>query len=334
MVRLSELIKKSKEGRLQEKEKILTKANQLKENSESYQGIQKAYELAVFRIKHIMMEIKRGKTVDGKEIVSLADNIVENLQIRHQTFLSLIHNFTQYSDGNDYLFSHSINVAVLAVNLGISMDYKKEELVDLCISALVHDIGMLNVPQEIIAKPGKLTREEFERIREHPADGLKLLENINSLPKTVSEVIYQHHEKINGRGYPDGKSMNEISKSAQIVGIAEIYEAMTHHRPYRIKSFIPFEAVKNIVKEEKDSFSPELLKVFLNYITFYPMGSYVRLNSGEIGKVVSVNPDAPLRPVIEIIRNPEGRFSEIPIHIDLEKSPVLYIEKALDENEF
>jgi HD-GYP domain-containing protein (c-di-GMP phosphodiesterase class II) len=192
---------------------------------------------------------------------------------------------------------------------------------------------MLEISQEIITKPGRLSFEEFKQIKKHPGDGLELLKRITDMPQVTSEVIIQHHEKFNGKGYPEGKNGNEISKYAQIVGIAEVYEALTHARPYRKSRIIPFKAVKIIVQDENDSFYPEILKAFLNYVTFYPIGSYVRLNSDEIGKVISVNKNVPLRPVVEIIQDPDGNPVEEKKQIDLARSQFLYIEKALDENE-
>ena len=169
-------------------------------------------------------------------------------------------------------------------------------------------------------------------MRGEGAFGLELLRNIKDLPKSAPEVVYQHHERINGTGYPEGKKGEEISEYAKIVALTEAYEAITHPRPYRRKKIIPYEGVKMIIQEERDSFDPKLIKVFINIVTPYPLGSFVLLNNNEIGRVVGINEDFPLRPVVEIFFNAEGKPPEKPTRIDLTQSPILNIEKAVDEN--
>ncbi len=333
MVRLSELVKKSKKGDVKGRDTVRIKVNEIRKVLQNPSDIKKIYEDSIRQIEKIMKDLQKDKKADGKIIMNLAETIVEKLHIKHEVFLSLVNDYNLYKHESEFMYIHSLNVAILSVNLGISLGYNKKELIDLCASALVHDIGMFNTSQEIITKPGRLTFEEFEQVKQHPYNGLELLKKITDMPPIASEVIIQHHEKFNGKGYPEGKKGKEISKYAQIVGIAEVYEALTHVRPYRNNRIIPFEAVKIIVLEENDSFYPELLKAFLNYVTFYPIGSYVKLNSDEIGKVVSVNKKIPLHPVIEIIQNSDGSPVEEKRQIDLAKSPFLYIEKALDENE-
>ena len=138
---------------------------------------------------------------------------------------------------------------------------------------------------------------------------------------------------MDGSGYPDGKRGDEISDYAKIVAIAEVYEAITHSRPYRREKIIPYQAVKTIVQKEKNSFAPEIIKVFLNSISPYPPGSFVLLNSGAIGRIISVNKSLPLRPVVEIFFDADGKPPEQPIRIDLAKAPVVNIDKALDEDD-
>jgi len=330
MVRLSELIKKSREKKT--KDDILTEAFNLKPDTESPLGIRRIYEDTVDDLRKIMLDVKDGKTIEAKELENLADKIVDMLQVKIDTFLSLVNNFSLYEEEKDFLYNHSLNVAILVSNIGLALGYHKEELVELCISGLVHDIGMLKIPLEIVNKPEQLTGTEFEEIKKHPIYGLQYLANIKGLSKAAVEVVYHHHDKVDGTGYPEPKRGKKISKFAQIIGIAEIYEALTHTRPYRNNKIIPSEAVKIIVKEESNSFENDILRAFLNYVTFYPVGSYVILNTSEIGKVIKVNKNFPLRPVIEVILDAEGRPLDAPKPIDLTKSPVISIDRAVDED--
>ncbi|MFQ6083740.1 MAG: HD-GYP domain-containing protein [Candidatus Aminicenantia bacterium] len=332
MVRLSEIIrKKIAEKKSQDKIDPVSEAIKIKKDEESMLEIQKIYEDIILYIKQIMNDIREGKTIEGREIVNIAEKIVDNLHINSDILLSLINKFAVYEKEEDYLYAHSVNVSILATNLGLALGYDKAELIDLCTSALVHDIGMVKIPQEIIDKPKKLTKEEYDLVKKHPLYGLELLDNIKDLTKITSEVVYQHHEKIDGTGYPEGKSEEEISEHAKIVAIAEVYEALTHPRPFRSRRILPSEGVKMVVEEAGSSFEPKLLKVLLNYITCYPIGSFILLNNNEIGRVISANENLPLRPVIEIVFDAEGKSLEKPKRIDLAKSPILYIKEAIDE---
>lgn len=402
MVRLSEIIRKTEEKKSKDRASLVSKATKIKKdektkrNKESIQAIQKIYEDAILQINQIMNDIIQGKAIKGREVVNLAKKIVERIRINSDILLSLVNKFSLIEKEDKYLYTHSVNVSILAANLGLALGYNKNGLVDLCTSSLLHDIGMLKIPQEVITKPEKLTEEEYDLVRKHPSYGLKLLDNIrakkpliygpklwdkiknfassllhdigmlkipeevitkpeelakeerdpvkkhptyglklldkiNSLTKSTSEVICQHHEKIDGTGYPEGKRGEEISEHAKIVAIADIYEALTHPRPYRRSRILPCDAVKMIVQEAGSSFDPKLVKVFLNYITCYPVGSFVLLNNNEIGRVILTNENLPLRPVVEIVFDSGGKPPEQPKRIDLAKSPVLSIKKAIDE---
>jgi HD-GYP domain-containing protein (c-di-GMP phosphodiesterase class II) len=244
-----------------------------------------------------------------------------------------VHIFSYLGKQEDFLYAHSVNTSILATNLGLAYGYGRSELIDICISSLVHDIGYLKLSKKIINKPAKLTREEYDLVKKHTINGVALLSKIEGIPECASEVVHQHHEKVDGSGYPEGKRGDEISSYAKIVAIAEVYEAITHPRPYRREKIIPYQAVKTIVQEEKNSFEPELVKVFLNSISPYPPGSFVLLNNGIIGRVISIKKAHPLRPVVETFFDEDGKPPEKPKRIDLAQASMIHIDKALDEND-
>jgi len=330
MVKLSDILRKTKEEKSAEKPEFLTEVIKAKKDEEDFPENQKIYGDAISDLKNLMNDLREGKTIEGTRVTSIAEKIVQRLKLSKYMFLSLINEPSLYEKKENYLFQHCVNTAILAANLGLAQGFSQIELADLCASSLLHDIGILKIPEEIIFKPSKLTKEEFDLIKKHPAYGLELLDLINAPPDSAAEVIYQHHERIDGTGYPEGKKGEEISEFAKIVSIIEVYEAVTHPRPYH--RVIPYEGVKMVVQEARTSFEPKLVKAFLNYITAYPPGSYVLLNSNEIGKVVSINENLPMRPVIEVFINGGGKRLEKPRRIDLAKSPVLSISKALDES--
>jgi len=329
MIKLSDILRKTKEEKLPRKPRLITEVIKTKKEEENIVEFQKIYKNAISDLKLIMDDLQEGKTVEGRRVTSIVEKILERLEIKKDMLLSLIYDSALYEKKENYLYQHSVNTAIMTTNLGLVQDFSQTKLIDLGASSLLHDIGILRIPEEIILKPSKLTKEEFDQIKKHPALGLELLNQINDAPDSAADVIYQHHEKIDGTGYPEGKKGEEIAEFAKIVSIIEVYEAATHPRPYH--RIIPYEGVKMVVQEARTSFEPKLVKTFLNHITPYPPGSYVLLNNNEIGRVFSINENLPLRPVVEIIIDAGGNRLEKAKRIDLAKSPVLYISKALSD---
>lgn len=333
MVKLSEIIRKTPEIKGQEERPQISDAVKAKESVESLAEIKKIYENAILLTKIMMQDLRRGQSVEGEEVIDIAETLIIKIRSSNNLLLSLINIFAFYNEKEDFIHLHSINVAVLSAGLGLALEYEENKLIDLCASALLHDIGMLKIPVEVITKPSKLDKEEERMVKEHPLYGLELLRNIKNAPKSAAMVIHQHHEKMDGTGYPEGKKGEDIAECARIVAILEVYEALTHPRPYRRSKFIPYDAVKMIIQEGKSSFDLDLVKIFLNLITPYPIGSFILLNNGEIGRVVGVNEGLALRPIVEVYFDKEGKPPEKPTKIDLTKSSILYIEKAIDEND-
>ena len=330
MVKLSEILRKaSKDAELGEKTLFGDVLDQEKEveTKES----EKVYNYVAQRLDQTFAEIRENKIINGKELISLAGMLVEGLMIDSDVLQELANNSHKYSNGSPFLPTHSVNVSVITTNLGFAFDVGKDILIDLCTAALIHDVGMLIIPQEIIQKPEKLTDKEYELIKMHPSYGIKFMNNIKNLPAITEEIILQHHEKINGKGYPKGLRGESISKFAQIVGIAEIFEAISHPRPYRSEKIDLSEAVKLIIQEESSSFEKDVLRALMHYITIFPVGCYVKLNNQEVGIVKSINRNFPLRPVIEIVQNSKGKPLKDPKIVDMSKAPILFIEEAVGE---
>ena len=329
MVTLSGLMKKNGEKEPPEKKISIAEAVQAKPDQENLQEIEEIYESAILHTKQIMDDILGGKAIEWGEIVQIVKDIVDKFIIKDEVFLSLVNNHARHESVSDYLYAHSVNVSILAANMGLALGYSKSELTDLCACSLIHDIGMLKISRELINKPSKLSEEEFAPIKLHPVYGLAFLLKIKDAPKTASEVVYEHHEKVDGTGYPEGKKGDEISKFAKIVAIVDVFEALTHPRPYRDGRIMLFDAVKMVIQEAEIGFDYKLLKTLLNYFTFYPINSLVVLNNNEIGRVIDVNTFIPMRPIVEIVLDADGNRLKKPKKIDLTKSHLLYIKKAI-----
>lgn len=237
-------------------------------------------------------------------------------------------NTLAYQSPSDLLVYHSINVFICSVKIGTALGYDRRQLSELGIAALLHDIGMTKVPEQIISKTNQLSDEEFNAIKQHPIYGHEIIIKLGKEYMWLAEVVLQEHEREQGQGYPKGIQGDEIHDYAKIIGVADVYEALTHPRPHRRKA-LPYEAIEEL----KALFSLKILKAFLTQLTMYPMGCYVKLNSNVIGRVTAVNPDSPLQPVIEAVCDSQGSPSEPGQIINLSREPFLHIVECLHQED-
>jgi len=330
MARISDILRKISNKKPDSEGMFLSESLKIGKSIMTILEAKTLYHQTLREVSRILDSIKEGRTIESDLINSVAEKIVGDLTINKDVLLLLINNLDLYEKGDDYIYAHSLNSAILATNIGLGLGLARAEQIDLFASSLLHDIGILRVPQDLLSKPAKLTKEEYDLIKKHPQFGLELLKFIKDPPKSAAEVIYEHHERIDGTGYPEGKKGNRISMFAKIVAMVEVYEAITHPRPYH--RIVPYEGVRMVVQESKGFFDPDLVKIFLNQITPYPPGSLVLLNNNQIGMVVNVNEDHPLRPVIQIIFEADGTPAEGFKKVNLVDSPVLHIKKVLSES--
>lgn len=204
----------------------------------------------------------------------------------------------------DYSYVHSVNVALLATIVGLQMGYGPLMLNNLALGALLHDWGKLMIPCEILDKPSGLTAREFEIIKQHPGLGEQMLRSV--IPsEEVLKIVRQHHERWNGQGYPDCLSGEAIYHGAQIVAVADVFDALTADRPYR-KGLPPYHALEMILSRVNINFSSDVVKAFRSSLILYPENSRVTLNTGETGTVIAIPLGLPTRPVVRIISDWEG----------------------------
>ncbi len=331
MIRLTDVIKKAARDASPEAKIRLSEAVLGNPDPETRQEIETVYESAILRTQRFMDDVKEGQTREWNDILRTAEDIVDAFIVKSNVLLALVNDPAPRVGLSNYIYPHSVNASILAADLGLALSYGKKELADLCACALIHDIGMLKISRKIIDKPSKLTQAEFDTVKCHPAYGVELLRTVHSAPASAFAVVYQHHENVDGSGYPEGKKGDQISEFSKIVAVIEVFEALVHSRPYRTKGILPFDAVKMLIMKNEMKFDPQVIKAFLNYITLYPIDSIVLLNNHEIGRVVGVNHFNPLRPIVEIFLDEAGNRLEKPKIIDLVKTPVLFIKNAVDE---
>lgn len=233
-------------------------------------------------------------------------------------------NLTSLFSTDSYLFNHSVNVASIACVMGIIRGYNHQQLVELGIGALLFDVGMTVFPEEMWQKGTALTSEQRLRLEKHTEEGFNLLRNQHNIPLLSAHCALQHHERMNGEGYPRNLKGDEIHEYARIIAIADVYSALTSPRPYR-KGYSPSEAIEYFYASGDELFDYELVKLFCKNVAIYPVASTVRLSSGQIGVVSKVVPGWTHRPELRIIREKDGSAPSSPYEIDLQQEPRVLI---------
>ena len=226
---------------------------------------------------------------------------------------------------------HSVNVAIYTIKVGEGMNYNREQLIDLGVSALLHDVGMVTLPEDIFTK-GELTKEDIDTLRQHPLKGRQILTDLGEQFRWLADVAYQEHEREDGSGYPEGLSGGDIHEYARIVSVADTYAGLTRSRPER-RGLLPFEAVKEILQNHKPKFDTRIVRVLLRKLSAFPIGSLVKLNSGAIGKVIETDEANQLRPVIQIHYDAQGHKVDDERIIQLREYPVLHVTDVIYEDD-
>ncbi|MCB2290387.1 HD-GYP domain-containing protein [Clostridium sp. CS001] len=232
-----------------------------------------------------------------ESIGSIAKDIIDEIISKKNVMINLV----DIKSLDNYTYQHSVNVAVISLVLGVQLQLNQNELYTLCMGALIHDIGKVLIPKDIALKPGPLTDEEFRIMKMHTTKGYDYLKGCLEISAPSRIIALQHHEKVNGTGYPDNLKDISINRFARIVAIADVYDALTSDRPYR-KAMSPNDAVEYIFSHGDTQFDFEMVKVFAKAVVPYPPGTLVRLNTGEIAVVTDVFPNLALRPQVKVIK--------------------------------
>ncbi|NLK64613.1 MAG: HD-GYP domain-containing protein [Tissierellia bacterium] len=272
----------------------------------------KAKSLKVISETYYELQASSGKVNANmiKELSSVVNNIVTELLNKED----LTYNLIDFKNYDTYTFQHSLNVAMLSISTGISMQLSESKLNEIGMAAVLHDIGKMLIPIEILNKPEKLTYEEYEIMKEHPMNAVNQLKNM--VPYEVLRAIEDHHEKLDGTGYPNRKRDRNISFYAKILAVSDVYDALTSDRPYR-KAVFPNEVVEYLMGSVDKHFDYTILNRFLKIIFAYPVGTFVKLSNQKLAVVIKNHTENILRPVVRII-NSDGTVGE---DIDLLSDP-------------
>ncbi|MEW6749911.1 MAG: HD domain-containing phosphohydrolase [Candidatus Latescibacterota bacterium] len=222
------------------------------------------------------------------------------------------------------------NTAVLAMRLGAELEYDERRLLALGLCALMHDVGMLRVPREIL-DGGRLTPEQLQVLKRHPLDSQEIVNGFGAGFEWAAKIVVQVHERYDGSGYPAGLRDGEVHEMARIIGVADTYEAMAHPRADR-EARVTYHALKEIIDLRNTLYERRVIKALIQIVSIFPLGSLVKLNNGEIGRVIATSRTHPTRPVVEVLIDSRQQRLSPPRRLDLQDEPMLYIvDPAIDE---
>ncbi len=246
---------------------------------------------------------------------NMLKGMVGELKNQIDTNSNILLNLSHLKKYDHYIFSHVVNVSVLSLIIGRELGLSALELRELGMAALLHDIGMTKIEREIYDQKERLTPEQWQEIKRHPKLGADSLGDTEDFSEAVLRGIREHHERCDGSGYPQGLVEAEIHLFAKIIAVADVYDACISLRKYRAR-LTPRDALENLFKQSK-LFGMEILKAFISAMAVYPIGTFIKLNTGEIGKVIGISHGEPFRPELSIYYNRSGELLDKPLRINL-----------------
>ncbi len=267
----------------------------------------KVYNAAVETAENIWEQAKAGDQPDPSEARKIIESLAKVVTQDRTSLMAL----TALKKYDNYTFTHMVNVSVLAMSQARSLNLEGSILREFGFAALMHDIGKVNTPLEVLNKPGKLDKDEFEIIKRHVIDGAHILRKTPEMPALAPIVAFEHHLKQDLSGYPENLGHRNLNLCTMVVSIADVFDALRSNRAYR--QGLATDRIRTIMGEQGNpQFNQKLLKRFVNLMGLYPVGSLVRLNTEEVGVVTAEHPTDPFGPQVKIVFNEKGERIEQP----------------------
>jgi len=284
--------------------------------------------------KSVLDKVAEGKEdqINSGEILDKAKGYCEDLQksASPDDLVRLIFKHDDFED--NYLYAHSVNVCFLSVRIALELNFSKERLHELVIASLFHDIGMMKVPIDIWNRNARLTSSEYEEVQKHALYGEEIFKNLDGMGEIIPTVIGQHQERVDGTGYPRHLTRDNMHYLSRLVSLVDRYEANTHTRLWRPR-YLPDKTIQQILDHEAGSFDPHFIKAMLRHISIFPVGTWVKVSSGEIGDVIRTNEDTPMRPVVDVVFDREKKKLAEQRMLDLSKQLLIHVEQCVDPRE-
>jgi len=265
------------------------------------EAARRIYNTAVASAQTLWDQTKAGDKPDPENARKIIDSLA-NIVTQDRTSLMALTALKKY---DNYTFTHMVNVAALSMAQARSLNLDGPLLREFGFAALMHDIGKVNTPLDILNKPGKLTDEEFSVMKMHVVDGAHILRRTPEMPALAPVVAFEHHLRQDLSGYPENIGHRKLNLCTQIVSIADVFDALRSNRPYR--EGLATSRIKSIMSEQGNpAFNQTLLRRFVNLMGLFPIGTIVRLNTAEVGVVTAEHPEDPFRPQVKIIFDDKG----------------------------
>lgn len=272
------------------------------------------FEETRFHVHDVLKNISQGNEIELDKSKEFIHQCVNSIMRNANALLWL----TQIKQQDAYTSEHCLRVGILAIAFGRFLGLSESDLELLGLCGMLHDVGKMRIPDEILNKPGRLEPDEFEIMKQHSAHGKDILLEQKQAHKLIIDVAHYHHERIDGKGYPEQISAQYLHQFVRIISIVDVYDAITSARPY--KPGLPaFDALKILFSERNMHFDSELTEAFIRMIGIYPPGTLVEMTNGEIGIVISANEHSKLRPKVELVMTRDHKFRQ-PYVIDLSKN--------------
>ncbi len=270
----------------------------------------------VFAVKNLLNDAKMGKTFSLQTVISSVEEIIDQVLENPDVFMRIC----QLKKHSYNTYIHSVNVSVLMAGFASALGFSKDKTFDLTIGGILHDIGKMKIPEQLLKKGSVYTMQEMELIRRHPTIGVEILKKMSlKIPETSYKIIEQHHERFNGSGYPQKLKGKQICESAMICAITDVYDTLTSDTGYR-RPCLPQEALAIIFQGADEEYPRAMVEHFTKMIGIYPVGSFVRLSSKEMGVVIKINRNFLLYPQVMVLFDSNSQKLQLPFIRNLSES--------------
>lgn len=266
-------------------------------------------------VTSMFQEARMGNAIKVNEAAPLVDEISESITRNPEAFLNLARLKTK----DDYTYMHSIAVCALMIALGKQLGLNGPELKNAGLAGLLHDVGKMQIPEEVLNKPGKLTDEEFDIVKRHPRTGWEILQGSPEITSIALDVCLHHHERVDGTGYPDRISGEALSLFARMGAVCDVYDALTSNRCYK-HGWEPAETIRKMAEWRNGHFDERVFQAFVKTIGIYPSGTLVRLKSGRLAIVIEQTEKSLLTPIVKSFFSTKSNEPFLPELINLSKS--------------
>lgn len=279
---------------------------------EEVQLVKGDYAEARATMHELLRDVRMGRSLDGVAVRRVVSRLADSV-LRNPDALTC---YAQLKRKDDYLSLHGLRCAILALIFGRQLGIAREQLDDLGMAGLLHDLGMVKVPDEILAKPDRLSPIELAIVRRHVNWGAEMLDGSLGIPAAAIEAARNHHERYDGSGYLQGLTGDAIGTTGMAIAIVDYYDAVTSDRPYQTATS-PYAAMRAMYAGRGKLFHPELIERFIQCLGIYPVGSVVELSTGEVGVVVALNRQARLKPRVALVRQADQSPYPMPPVVNL-----------------